>query len=227
MRIVSRSMAQVAMRLSEPDKSSQASVSSLSEAVRREISAMDSSIERVLTRAGELEATVRGEVVSLERVYQDNEARMRGLINDLRLQREALEKNAGDLSASIESAHAGLAEEIAAASNELTASITDAGNRVTRVLGDKGIQITEAVSTAGEGLIQSVATQSSSVIERLNDTNLSFNRSLAETSDRLTSELGARAISIQDTLLTTSNDITRTFDERSRAGRAKAFPAPW
>src|SRR5688500_12210893 len=63
MRIVSRSMAQVAMRLSEPDKSSQASVSSLSEAVRREISAMDSSIERVLTRAGELEATVRGEVV--------------------------------------------------------------------------------------------------------------------------------------------------------------------
>src|SRR5262245_56716366 len=39
MRIVSRSMAQVAMRLSEPDKSSQASVASLSEAVRREISA--------------------------------------------------------------------------------------------------------------------------------------------------------------------------------------------
>jgi hypothetical protein len=84
MRVVARSMTQVAIRLAEPDKTSLSGVSALGEAVRREIAAMDSGMERVLARAGELEAGVRGEVLTLERAYQDNEARLRALIDDLK-----------------------------------------------------------------------------------------------------------------------------------------------
>ena len=49
---------------------------------------MGDGVERALARAAELEALVHNEVAALERAYNDNELRIRGLIEDLANQRD-------------------------------------------------------------------------------------------------------------------------------------------
>jgi hypothetical protein len=51
---------------------------------------MNEAVSRALGRAGELEALVHNEVASLERSYTQNENRIRGLLEDLAGERNAL-----------------------------------------------------------------------------------------------------------------------------------------
>ena len=83
-------MTEVALRLSEPDRNAEQSVASLGQAVRRQVSFMNDAVSRALGRAGELEALVHNEVSALERSYEDNERKIRGLIAELAGEREAL-----------------------------------------------------------------------------------------------------------------------------------------
>ena len=55
MRLVSRAMTEVALRLAEPEVVATDSVLSLSQTIRREVAAMGDGIERAVARAGELE----------------------------------------------------------------------------------------------------------------------------------------------------------------------------
>ncbi len=88
LRMISRSMTEVAMRLAEPESIASESIVSVGQAIRREVAAMGDGVERALARAGELESLVHNEVAALERAYNDNELRIRGLIEDLASQRE-------------------------------------------------------------------------------------------------------------------------------------------
>ena len=85
-------MTEVAVRLAEPDRMAEQSVASLGQAVRRQVSFMNDAVSRALGRAGELEALVHNEVSSLERSYEDNERKIRGLIQELAGERNALLK---------------------------------------------------------------------------------------------------------------------------------------
>src|SRR4029079_12736581 len=51
---------------------------------------MNDAVSRALGRAGELEALVHSEVAALERSYEENERRIRGLIQELSGERHAL-----------------------------------------------------------------------------------------------------------------------------------------
>ena len=66
MKLVARSMGEVAMRLAEPESFSTDAVLTVSQAVRREVAAVGDGIERALARAGELETLVRSEISTLE-----------------------------------------------------------------------------------------------------------------------------------------------------------------
>ncbi|MEL7049232.1 MAG: hypothetical protein AAFO75_09790, partial [Pseudomonadota bacterium] len=79
----SSTMTEVAMRLAEPDRMAEESVASLGQAVRRQVSFMNDAVSRALGRAGELEALVHNEVTALERSYEQNERKIRGLIDEL------------------------------------------------------------------------------------------------------------------------------------------------
>ncbi len=83
LRTAARSMAEVALRLSEPETIAADRVMSVGQAVRREVSAMNEGIERTIARATELEALVHSEVNALERSYSDNELRVRALVQEL------------------------------------------------------------------------------------------------------------------------------------------------
>lgn len=90
LRLRSSTMTEVAIRLAEPDRMAEQSVASLGQAVRRQVSFMNDAISRALGRAGELEALVHNEVSALERSYEENERKIRGLIQELSGERNAL-----------------------------------------------------------------------------------------------------------------------------------------
>ena len=90
LRLRSSTMTEVAIRLAEPDRMAEQSVASLGQAVRRQVAFMNDAISRALGRAGELEALVHNEVTALERSYEDNERKIRSLIQELAGERSAL-----------------------------------------------------------------------------------------------------------------------------------------
>ena len=90
LRLRSSTMTEVAIRLAEPDRMAEQSVASLGQAVRRQVSFMNDAVSRALGRAGELEALVHNEVAALERSYEENERKIRGLIQELSGERSAL-----------------------------------------------------------------------------------------------------------------------------------------
>ncbi|MCH9765093.1 MAG: hypothetical protein K0U34_03760, partial [Alphaproteobacteria bacterium] len=90
LRLRSSTMAEVAVRLAEPDRMAEQSVASLGQAVRRQVAFMNDAVSRALGRAGELEALVHNEVSALENSYEDNERKIRGLIQELSGERNAL-----------------------------------------------------------------------------------------------------------------------------------------
>ncbi len=71
---VSRALAEVTTRLTEPATMANESIISVSQAMRSEVAAMDVALERAVGRATELEVMVRTEVGALERAYEENEA---------------------------------------------------------------------------------------------------------------------------------------------------------
>jgi len=71
MRMIAQSMAQVAIRFSEPEGAAADSMVTVGQAIRREVAAMGDGVERAIARAGELETLVANEVAALERAYSD------------------------------------------------------------------------------------------------------------------------------------------------------------
>ena len=112
MRLTTRAMAEIAVRLAEPETIATEQVVNLSHAIRREVASMGDGIERALARAGELENLVRNEVASLERSYTDNERRMRSMIDELVNEREAVVTNADRMRGAISGAHETLTRDL-------------------------------------------------------------------------------------------------------------------
>jgi hypothetical protein len=67
MRMIAQSMAQVAIRFSEPEGAASDSMVTVGQAIRREVAAMGDGVERAIARAGELETQVANAVSALER----------------------------------------------------------------------------------------------------------------------------------------------------------------
>ncbi len=67
MRLIAQSMAQVAIRFSEPEGATSDSMVTVGQAIRREVAAMGDGVERAIARAGELETLVANEVSALAR----------------------------------------------------------------------------------------------------------------------------------------------------------------
>ncbi len=153
LRLIAQSMAQVAMRLAEPETVVQESLVNVGQAIRREVAAMGDGVERALARAAELEALVHNEVSALERAYNDNEVRIRGLLEDLAHQRETLVGQAEQVRNAITSVHLDLTHDIQSVSNMVTERVNDIAQRITSTLADKGEGITLALGRAGDNMI--------------------------------------------------------------------------
>ena len=112
LRLVAQAMANVAMRLAEPETVAHDLIVSVGQAIRREVAAMGDGVERALARASELETLVQNEVAALERAYSDNEVRIRGLMKDLVNQRDTLVGQAEQVRSAINNVHIDLTQDL-------------------------------------------------------------------------------------------------------------------
>jgi hypothetical protein len=113
LRMIAESMAQVAIRFSEPEGAASDSMVTVGQAIRREVAAMGDGVERAIARAGELETLVANEVSALERAYSDNEVRIRALLQDIAHQRDNLVGQAEQVRSAISGVQIDLRHDIA------------------------------------------------------------------------------------------------------------------
>src|SRR4029078_5170129 len=88
-------------RLAEPDRLAEQSAASLGQAVRRQVGFMNDAVSRALGRGGELGGMGDNEVSVLERSYEENERKIRGLISELSGERHALVNTSDRVSESL------------------------------------------------------------------------------------------------------------------------------
>ena len=193
LRLIARSMTEAAMRLAEPETIARESIVSVGQAIRREVAAMGDGVERALARAAELEALVHNEVAALERAYNDNELRIRGLIEDLANQRDSLVGQAEQVRNAITGVHLGLTQDIASVSEMVAASVNDAAQRVTRTLAEKGEHITLALGRAGDNMIEAIGERGGDLLEQMTRTSDDVARTLETASDKMTSNIDVKS----------------------------------
>lgn len=127
MRSVAKSMAELAVRLFEPETMATDNIMRVGQAVRREVSAINEGIERTIARASELETLVHSEINALEHSYSDNEVRLRSLVEGLSNEREVIVSHSERVRASIVSAHEQLREELETAGDQISSRLTTSG----------------------------------------------------------------------------------------------------
>ena len=205
-------MTEVAVRLAEPDRMAEQSVASLGQAVRRQVSFMNDAVSRALGRAGELEALVHNEVTALERSYQENERKIRGLIQELAGERGAL-VNTGDR----------VAETLRGISAEVPALIDK--------LSSQQLKLAKIIEGAGQNLTaleSALATQTGNLETQIGTRTEHLQKVLETYTASLGNTLGARSTEMQtlfdgymESIDTTIGNRTETlqvvFEEYARA----------
>jgi flagellar biosynthesis/type III secretory pathway chaperone len=198
MRVVAESMAEVAMRLAQPETVAHESIVNVGQAIRREVAAMGDGVERALARAAELEALVHNEVSALERAYNDNEVRIRDLLTELSNQRETLVNQAEHVRNAIASVHLDLAHDVTSVGDLVADKVNEVAQRVTRSLTEKGEHITLALGHAGDSMIDALSERGSSLLERLETTSDQATTAISSASDRLSASLNFKTEHVHD-----------------------------
>ena len=189
LRLITQSMAQVAMRLAEPESVARDSIVTVGQAIRREVAAMGDGVERALARAGELETLVQNEVAALERTYSDNEVRIRGLLQDLANQRDTLVGQAEQVRSAINNVHIDLTQDLSTISDLVGQQVNEAAQRITHSLAEKGEHITLALGQVGDNMIQQLSVRGGDLLVRLESASEETSRAISTASDQLTSNL--------------------------------------
>src|SRR5215813_12526676 len=214
LRLIGRSMIQVAMRLGEPETLAGESVVSVGQAIRREVAAMGDGVERALARAAELEGLVHNEVAALERSYNDNELRIRGLIEELATQREALVNQAEQVRSALSNVHFGLTQDITSVSELVSSSVNDAAQRITQSLAEKGEHITLALGRSGDSMIDAIGDRGGDLLEQLSRTGDEVSRTLDAANTRLTSALNFKTDEMTDKIVDIAGELSDTLSTR-------------
>ena len=242
LRLIAQSMTEVAIRLAEPETMARESIVSVGQAIRREVAAMGDGVERALARAAELEALVHNEVSALEHAYNDNEIRIRGLLQDLANQRDALVAQAEQVRGAIASVHLDLTHDISAVGERVAESVNDSAQRVNRMLTDKGTEMRQVLGQAGDSMLSSLGERGDRLLERLENTSHHTTNAINAAGERLTTSLDFKSDHVHGAFTKLADDlsemmsrrldsVTDQFTERSNAvvdlmsGRSREFTA--
>ncbi len=198
LRLIAQSMAEVAMRLAEPETVASDSIVTVGQAIRREVAAMGDGVERALARAAELETLVANEVSALEHAYNDNEVRIRALLQDLGSQRDTLVGQAEQIRDAINSVHLDLSHDISQISQLVAEQVNEASRRITLTLAEKGEHITRALGTAGDSMIEALGERGGDLLEKLENASANTAEAISLASDRLTATLNFKTDHIGD-----------------------------
>ncbi|MFN3624911.1 MAG: hypothetical protein ACK4TP_12715 [Hyphomicrobium sp.] len=212
LRLRSSTMTEVAIRLAEPDRLAEQNAASLGQAVRRQVGFMNDAISRALGRAGELEAMVHNEVAVLERSYEDNERKIRGLISELSGERHALVNTSDRVS-----------ESLLRLGSEIPSLIEK--------LSEQQVKLAKVIEGAGENLTmletslaQSVGNLESSVggrTEQLQNVLENYTTALAgalgSRAEQLQTTFDSQLLQLDSSLANRTENLQTVFEEYARA----------
>lgn len=212
LRLRSTAMTEVAVRLAEPDRMAEQSIASLGQAVRRQVSFMNDAVSRALGRAGELEALVHNEVTALERSYEDNERKIRGLIQELAGERDALLNTTGRV-------------------NEALRTIGGEVPMLIEKLSQQQLKLANIIESAGSNLTaleSALAQQTGNLENALGSRTQHLQAVLEEYTSGLSMALGARTEQLQSmfdgyrrsidgSIAARTDDLQNVFEEYARA----------
>jgi hypothetical protein len=234
LRLRSSTMTEVAIRLAEPDRMAEQSVASLGQAVRRQVSFMNDAISRALGRAGELEALVHNEVSALERSYEENERKIRGLINELSGERHALLDTSERVTETLRTLGTdipSLIDKLSSQQLKLAGIIQGAGDNLTALENAVGQNVVRLESAVGQNVhkLEAVVDESTLRLEHtLGNRTDQLQGMLESYTAGLAMALGARTEHLQDaiagyvrtldaTLSSRTDNLQAVFEEYSRA----------
>ncbi len=200
LKLRSTAMTEVAVRLAEPDRMAEQSVASLGQSVRRQVSFMNDAVSRALGRAGELEALVHNEVTALERSYEDNERKIRGLIQELAGERHAL-SSTGD---------------------QMSETLRNLGNQVPALidtLSNQQLKLARIIEGAGQNLTAletAIGTQTGTLETTLGKRTDHLQSVLETYTAAVGNALGSRTTEIQGVLETYTNALGTALGNRTQ-----------
>ena len=210
LRIIAQSMAEVAIRLAEPETVARDSIVSVGQAIRREVAAMGDGVERALARAAELETMVNNEVSALERAYNDNEVRIRSLLDGLVQQRETLVGQAEQVRNAITNVHLDLSHDIGIGQRcRRRARQPDHASTIARALAEKGEHITMALGNAGDSMIDALGERGGDLLERLEHASHETADGDRAASDRLTASLNFKTDHLNEEFVEIASNMQR------------------
>ena len=220
LRMSAGSIAQVALRLAEPETGASEQVATLAQAIRREIATMNDGVERALARAAELETLVRSEVSTLERASSDNERRIRSLIAEMADQREAV-VDAGDrLRVMVDAAGSAAQDRIAAQGVQLQQSLSAVGADVAARLAEAGQALGRDFDGQSNGLIDRVEATGRRLAETVFADGDGLVSRLDEAAERLHETIAVRGQALEDALATSVERMDSTLNARTEDARA-------
>jgi hypothetical protein len=223
LKLMSSAMTEVAVRLAEPDRAAEQSAASLGQAVRRQVSFMNEAISRALGRAGELEALVHNEVAELEKSYNSNEHKIRGLIQELAGERHALVSTTDKVAETLKSMGSevpSLIDKLSQQQIKLAKIIEGAGQNL--------IALENQLSGASTNLEQALSNRTQQLQAVLDDYTVALDSTLASRAEALDIQLVERSRALEaafaerlnrfdETMLHSTVAIDRAVSEKARA----------
>jgi len=212
MRYVAAAMTEITMRFAEPEGVSSDAFVSIGQAIRREIAALGDGVERAVARAAELESMVKSEVSTLERAYDENEIRIRTLVEGLQSERDAILSHALRLQEAIASVQQSFNFDVEGVSDRVNASITDATNRIIDNFISQTHSARAHITGAGDEIVRNLLDKSQEAAETLNDMGREIANSVAargiktmeelqETTDLMAVSIAAKGEAIKEVLI--------------------------
>ena len=234
LRLRSSTMTEVAIRLAEPDRLAEQSAASLGQAVRRQVSFMNDAISRALGRAGELEAMVHNEVTLLERSYEENERKIRGLIQELSGERHALVNTSDTITESLQrlggeiptlmeklsDQQVKLAQIISGASENLTAlegSLATSVGSLETAVGGRTEQLQGILENYTSALAGALGSRAEQLQANLDDQLLQLDTSLVNRTENLQTVFEEYAIALDSALANRAQALDHHLIERTKS----------
>jgi hypothetical protein len=217
MRMVARAMTEVTVRLAEPEGVSTDAIVSVGQAIRREVAALGDGIERAIARATELETMVREEVSTLERAYDENEMRIRTLVEELQSERDGIVSHGTRLREAVASAHDGFNLDVKSVSDSVNAVVDQAVMRITDHILAQSETARSQVEEAGNIVLESFTSKSNDMTDRLTQVGLEVANAISARTAKVTDELDESMEEIAGAIATKGDAMREVLTARLRA----------
>jgi len=212
MHFVAGAMAEITSRFAEPEGIASDAFVSVGQQIRREVAALGDGMERAVARAAELEGLVRAEVATLERAYDENEARIRALVENLQGERDSILTHSLRLQESISNVHQAFNLDVDSVSEKVNNTITDVTNRVIDNFVTQTHTARSHINAAGDEVVHALLTRGQEAADHLSQIGNEISRAIAErgirtveemqgASEQMTLSLSEKGDAIKETLI--------------------------